>query len=86
MAVLKTLDVESLDSFEYLAFGFAGHISQPIDNHIDRRAVALAGAITGGRRLIVAGSDQAHVMMPGCCPGSGPKVRQVDQQMMAERR
>jgi hypothetical protein len=86
MAVLKTLDVESLDSVGYFAFGVAGHISQPIDNHIDRRAVASADAIAMGRRLIVAGSDQAHVMMPGCRPGSAPKVRQVDQQVMAEWR
>ena len=60
MAVLKTLDVESLDSVGYFAFGVAGHISQPIDNHIDRRAVASADAITMGRRLIVACSDQAY--------------------------
>ena len=51
MAVLKTLDVESLDPVGYLAFGFAGHISQPIDDHIDRCAVASADAITIGRRL-----------------------------------
>lgn len=86
MASLKTLDIESLDCFGYFAFGLVGHIGHPIDNHTDWRAIASADAMTSRRRRIVAGSDQAHVMVLGCGPGSEPQVRQADQQMMVEWR